>query len=54
MPRSQAMHTAVGFLPPASNAASLWKAARRHLIDLIPFISMMALVTFIIIDNARG
>ena len=55
MPTSPTLHDDVGYLPPASRvASSTWAAARKNLVDLIPFLSMVALLAFVIIDNARG
>ena len=55
MPRLQAILHDVRYLPHTPQDASfLWKAARKYFIDLIPFLSMVALLAFIILDNARG
>ena len=55
MPRSQIILDHLRYLPPAPRAASsVWMAARKYFIELIPFLSLVALLAFIILDNARG
>ena len=50
MPRSRKITDDAG---PRARAPA-WTAARKHAVDLIPFLLMVALLAFIILDNARG